>query len=126
MLKIAVALAVVASTTANAAVSTWNGTASISWTNAASWSLGVPAEGDDVVIADTTVNNSLTVNDASHTIGTLTYGTTGTRATAFAINDNVTGSAGATWTPVPGSTLTNVVYVPFGATNTFFRLNNKQ
>ena len=32
----------------------------------------------------------------------------------------------ATWTLVPGSTLTNVVYVPFGATNTFFRLNNKQ
>jgi hypothetical protein len=28
------------------------------------------------------------------------------------------------WTPVAGSTLTNVVYVPLGATNTFFRLNS--
>jgi hypothetical protein len=31
-----------------------------------------------------------------------------------------------TWTPVPGSTLTNVVSVPFGTTNTFFRLNHMQ
>jgi fibronectin-binding autotransporter adhesin len=95
MLKLAAALALVASTTVNAAVSTWNATASVSWTNAASWSPGVPASGDDVVIADTTANASLTINDASHTIGTLTYGTTGTRVSAFTINDNVTGSAGA-------------------------------
>ena len=95
MLKVAAALALVASTTVNAAVSTWNGTASVNWNNAANWSPGIPASGDDMVIADTTANTSLTINDASHTIGTLTYGTTGTRASAFTINDNVTGSSGA-------------------------------
>jgi hypothetical protein len=30
----------------------------------------------------------------------------------------------ATWTPVAGSTLTNVLYLPLGATNTYFRLNS--
>ncbi len=93
MLKIAAALAVLSSATVNAAVSTWNGTASVSWTNAASWSPGVPAAGDDVIIADTTVNNSITVNDAAHTIGTLTFGTTGTRTAVFTLNGNVTGAA---------------------------------
>jgi hypothetical protein len=30
----------------------------------------------------------------------------------------------STWTPVAGSTLTNVMYLPIGATNTYFRLNS--
>src|ERR1035438_239889 len=41
MLKVAAALALVASTTVNAAVSTWNGTASVNWNNAANWSPGI-------------------------------------------------------------------------------------
>ena len=109
MLRIAAALAVLASATVNAAVSTWNGTASVSWTNAASWSPGVPATGDDVIIADSTVNNSLTLNDASHTIGLLQFGTTGTRNAAFTINGSATTTASTTLT------ITNGVSSNYGA-----------
>jgi autotransporter-associated beta strand protein len=104
MLGIAAALAVLSSATVNAAVSTWNGTASVSWTNAASWSPGVPAAGDDVVIADSTVNSSLTLNDASHTIGLLQFGTTGTRNAAFTVNGSTTTTASTTLTITNGVT----------------------
>jgi hypothetical protein len=76
MLRLAAALALVASTTVNAAVSTWNGTSSVNWNLAGNWNPGIPNLGDDVIIADTTVNNSLTLNDASHTNGFIQFGTT--------------------------------------------------
>ena len=91
------ALLLAAGPTAQAASSTWNGTVSPNWTNAPSWLSGtLPLAGDDLIIADTTANNSLTLNDGAHTIGTLQFGTTGTRANPanpqFIINANVTGT----------------------------------
>ena len=88
------ALLLAAGPAAHAASSTWNGTISPNWTNVASWLSGaLPATGDDLIIADTTVNNALTLNDGPHTIGVLQFGTAGTRATpAFSINGNITGA----------------------------------
>jgi fibronectin-binding autotransporter adhesin len=83
------ALLLAAATTVQAASSTWNGTVSSAWTNAANWLPGIPATGDDVVIADTTSSgNALSLTD-SRSIGSLTFGATGTRTTAFQITNNV-------------------------------------
>ena len=71
--------------TVNAAVSTWNGSATTAWTNAINWSFGVPAVGDDVVIADSTGSgNTLSLSD-SRTIGNFQFGTAGNRTTTFQI-----------------------------------------
>jgi autotransporter-associated beta strand protein len=82
-----VALLLAMATTLPAAVSTWLGTNSVFWTNAVNWSPGLPASGDDVVIANITSNN-LTLTDP-RTIGNLQFGTTGTRTAGFQIRDNV-------------------------------------
>ena len=78
-----------------AAVSTWlgtNATAGTAWTNPPNWfPASVPNPGDDIVIADTTGNN-LNLAD-TRTIGTLTFGTTGTRATGFTIGSNALGAS---------------------------------
>lgn len=85
---LAASLLAIAQTTP-AASSTWNGTVSAAWTNAANWSPDIPAPGDDVVIADTTgAGNSLSLTD-SRVIGSLLFGTTGTRTTAFQITNSV-------------------------------------
>lgn len=109
----AAAILLAAATSLQAAVSTWNGTTSVFWTNAVNWSPGIPAAGDDVVIGNTTANN-LTLTDP-RTIGSLTFGTTGTRTTAFQIASNVLGSS---------LTLTNglVANGNIGAVINFFRI----
>jgi fibronectin-binding autotransporter adhesin len=102
MLRIAAALALVASTTVNAAVSTWNGTSSVNWNLAGNWNPGIPNPGDDVIIADTTVNNSVTLNDASHTVGLIQFGTTGARSALLTINGSATTTASTTLTVTNG------------------------
>ena len=77
--------------------STFTGTSSANWNVAGNWLSGaLPSIGDELIIPDTTVNNSLTLNDAAHTIGLLQMGTTGGRANpalaVFTINGNTTGS----------------------------------
>jgi autotransporter-associated beta strand protein len=95
------ALALLATATIQAASSTWTGTGTnSSWATNANWVGGtVPASGDDIIVADATLTNNITMNDGSHTIGLLQFGTAGTRANPaqgqFIINDNVTGSSGA-------------------------------
>jgi len=75
-----------------AAVSTWLGTNNAAWTNNVNWNPAtVPNSGDDIIIADTTGNN-LNLAD-TRTIGTLTFGATGTRASAFTIGSNVFGAS---------------------------------
>ncbi len=69
------------------AQSTWNGTVSAYWTNVANWSPDIPATGGDVVIADTTANNLILTDPV--TIGSLLFGDTGNRNTAFTIRDSV-------------------------------------
>jgi len=64
--------------------STWNGTTSTAWNVATNWSPGIPAEGANIIIADTTPGNNLTL-DTSHAVGSITFGTTGTRTTAFTL-----------------------------------------
>jgi fibronectin-binding autotransporter adhesin len=102
MMRIAAALALLASATANAAVSTWNGTSSVNWNLAGNWNPGIPNAGDDIIIADTTVNNSLTLNDASHTNGLIQFGTTGTRNAVFTINGSTTANTSTTLTITNG------------------------
>ena len=102
MLRIAAALALLTSATVNAGVSIWSGASSVNWNNAANWSPGIPASGDDVVISDTTANNSITLNDASHTIGLIQFGTTGTRNAVFTINGSTTTTASTTLTVTNG------------------------
>ncbi len=84
---------------ARAASSIYTGVSSVNWNDVTNWQAGVlPADGDDVTIADSTAHNSVTLNDGPHTIGTLQMGTTGTRANSaqavFTINGNTT-AAGA-------------------------------
>ncbi len=108
----AILLAAVAS--AQAATSTWLGTNSVAWTNGVNWlPTGVPNAGDNIVIADTTGNN-LTLADA-RTIGSLQFGTTGTRTTAITIGSNVLGAS---------LTLTNglIANGNLGGVINFFRL----
>ncbi|MFO1514219.1 MAG: hypothetical protein U1F83_15120 [Verrucomicrobiota bacterium] len=85
-----VAMLLATATSLQAAVSTWlgtNATAGTAWTNPPNWfPASVPNVGDDVVIADTTGNN-LNLADG-RTIGALTFGTTGTRTSAFTIGSN--------------------------------------
>jgi autotransporter-associated beta strand protein len=66
------------------AQSTWNGTTSANWSVATNWSPGIPANGDSIIIADTTANQ-LTLDDGSHTVGSITVGTTGTRTSGFTL-----------------------------------------
>jgi autotransporter-associated beta strand protein len=68
-----------------AAQSTWNGTTSANWSVATNWNPGIPAEGSDIIISDTT-SNGLTLNDGSHAVGQITIGTTGTRTSGFTLN----------------------------------------
>lgn len=84
----AFALSLMASHIVQAAASTWGGTTSAQWTNAANWSPGIPNTGDDVIIADTTPGNALSMAD-SRTIGNMLFGATGTRTTTFQITNTV-------------------------------------
>jgi autotransporter-associated beta strand protein len=59
-----------------------------SWTNPANWNPGIPDVGDDVVIANTTLTNVVTLPD-SRVIGSVLFGDTGGRTTAFSINNTV-------------------------------------
>src|ERR1043166_3739832 len=93
----------------NAAVSIWGGATSANWNVAANWTNGIPNPGDDITIADTTANNSLTLNDASHTNGFLLFGTTGTRNAAFTINGSTTASTSTILT------ITNGITTSYGA-----------
>ena len=65
-----------------AAQSTWNGNTSANWSDAANWSPGIPAEGSDIIVSDTTANG-LTLDDGSHALGGITFGTTGIRTGGF-------------------------------------------
>src|SRR3954454_4284140 len=81
--------AVLATVSLQAAVSTWNGNTSAFWTNAANWSPGIPADGDNVVIADTTGSaNTLHLTD-SRIIRHFQLGATGTRIVTFQILNTV-------------------------------------
>ncbi|QJE97804.1 beta strand repeat-containing protein [Luteolibacter luteus] len=67
---------------------TWNGTTSVNWNATANWNpAALPAAGDNIIINDTTTNG-LTLNDASHTVGSVTVGTTGTRTSGFTLQTN--------------------------------------
>jgi fibronectin-binding autotransporter adhesin len=83
------ALSLAAGQTAQAASSTWNGTVSTAWTNAANWNPGIPGVGDDVIIATTTGSgNNLSMSD-SRTIGSLLFGDTGGRTAGFSIINTI-------------------------------------
>lgn len=65
------------------AQSTWNGGTSSSWSNAANWSPGIPASGGNIIIANTTANSLTLDGTTSRSVGSITYGATGTRTSAF-------------------------------------------
>lgn len=67
------------------AQSTWVGTTDTNWNVATNWVPGIPAPGSNVTVADATTNSTLNL-DIPRSIGLLTFGTTGTRATNFTIN----------------------------------------
>jgi autotransporter-associated beta strand protein len=68
-----------------AAQSIWNGTTgNTAWSNAASWSpTGVPAAGANLIIADTTASTLALDGATSRVVGSITFGTTGTRTAGF-------------------------------------------
>jgi autotransporter-associated beta strand protein len=104
----AAALLCMATFSTNAAVSIWGGATSANWNVAANWTNGIPNPGDDITIADTTGSgNAMTLNDASHTNGLLTFGTTGTRNTQFTINGNTSASTSFILTLTNGISLSN-------------------
>ncbi len=67
------------------AQTTWNGTTNANWSNAANWSPGIPPALGDIIIADATANG-LTLDDGSHSVGSITVGTNGTRTSGFSLN----------------------------------------
>lgn len=71
-----------------AAQSTWTATTNANWSTATNWNPGIPANGDNIIIADTTPGNALTLDDASHSVGSITIGNTGTRTAAFNFQTN--------------------------------------
>ncbi|MCW1925367.1 autotransporter-associated beta strand repeat-containing protein [Luteolibacter arcticus] len=71
-----------------AAQSTWTGASGPSWTNTGNWNpASVPASGVNITISDPPTNNGVgSLNGTDRTIGSLTFGTTGTRTSAFTLN----------------------------------------
>jgi fibronectin-binding autotransporter adhesin len=65
--------------------STWNGTTgNTAWSNAASWNpAGVPAAGANIIIADATASTLALDGAVSRSVGSITFGTTGTRTAGF-------------------------------------------
>lgn len=72
-----------ASTATVTAQSTWNGTTNANWSVATNWAPGIPASGDDIIIANTTTNGLTLDGTTSRTVGSITFGATGTRTGAF-------------------------------------------
>ncbi|RYD47243.1 MAG: hypothetical protein EOP83_28335, partial [Verrucomicrobiaceae bacterium] len=71
------------------AQSIWTGATNTNWSTVTNWVPVFPAEGANIVIADDTTSSGNALNvDASHTIGSLTFGSTGTRTTAFNAQTN--------------------------------------
>ena len=64
------------------AQTTWNGSSSANWSDATNWNPGIPAEGSNITISDSTANG-LTLDDGSHALGGITFGTVGTRTGGF-------------------------------------------
>jgi autotransporter-associated beta strand protein len=81
------------------------------WNDPANWNPNVPAEGEDVFIANTTGQNTLTVNDAPHAVGLFTFGDAGARTTAFTVagTNGLTFNAGFTNT----QTTTTGIFLTF-------------
>ncbi|MES2922999.1 MAG: autotransporter-associated beta strand repeat-containing protein [Verrucomicrobiota bacterium] len=65
---------------------TFNGS-NTNWSTITSWTPnGVPAPGANIIIADTTTNGLLLDGTTSRSIGSLTFGASGTRATSFTVH----------------------------------------
>lgn len=75
--------------------------ANTNWDDTSNWSGGtLPLAGDDIVISDTTAQSTLTLNDGSHAIGLLQYGSTGTRVSGTSSAQAFQVSAGGNLTRV--------------------------
>lgn len=71
------------------AQSTWNGS-NANWSVPTSWTpTGVPASGANIVIANTTTNGITLDGATSRTIGSFTFGDTGTRTATFTVNTQI-------------------------------------
>ena len=69
------------------AQSTWNGTTNTNWSTTTNWNpAAVPAAGANLTIADTTTNGLTLDGTTSRSIGSITFGTTGTRTSNFTLN----------------------------------------
>ena len=72
------------------AQSTWTG-AGGNWSTAANWSpSGVPASGANIIIADPTTNGITLDGTTSRTVGSITFGPSGTRTSSFTIATQTT------------------------------------
>ncbi len=67
------------------AQSTWSPTSGTNWSTDANWNPSAPAEGGNIIIADTTPGNLLTLDDGSRTIGSLTFPDSRTTTPTFNI-----------------------------------------
>lgn len=77
------------------------------WTNPGNWSSGLPGGGDDVIISDTTPQNSLNLNDGAHAIGLLQFGNSGTRGSNSANFTITSGTASANLLTISGGLTAN-------------------
>lgn len=68
------------------AAQTWNG-AGPNWSTSTNWTpTGIPAVGANITIADTTANGLTLDSSASRSIGSITFGASGTRTAGFTVN----------------------------------------
>ncbi|MES2657356.1 MAG: autotransporter-associated beta strand repeat-containing protein [Verrucomicrobiota bacterium] len=73
--------------TAAKAQSTWGGATNVNWSTTTNWNpIAVPAADANIIIADSTTNGLTLDGTTSRSIGSLTYGNTGTRASAFTLH----------------------------------------
>ncbi|MCX7984930.1 MAG: hypothetical protein N3A63_08525 [Bacteroidetes bacterium] len=82
-----IGIGVVYSSVAFAQTTSWRGTVSTAWENAANWTNGVPTATSTVILGDGTVTNQPTISTPT-TIAALTYGNAA--ATTLTVNANLT------------------------------------
>jgi autotransporter-associated beta strand protein len=71
----------------------FTGSAGSNWSAPASWSPAPPAPHENLIVADSTPVDSMLLDDGPHVIGSLTFGNTGLRTTAFTVDATLPGNS---------------------------------
>lgn len=73
--------------------SLFNGSFSSNWSELSNWTPSAPAGLENFTVADSTLIDSIVIDDGPHVIGTLSFGSTGLRTEAFSIDATLPGGS---------------------------------